>query len=185
MAQGQPYLTICSLYIVSLKILYVFGCIPVFKRGTAAHFNVLHYKWQLRSVLWPGKKWRRGQGPAYLSMAVQSFVGPWPLFQFLNLHTVGWTPRLGDQPVTRPLPTHRINEQRHPILSGIWTHDISVQASEDSSCLTTARPLWTAITYPSFALYYVTVMTIPEHKPLYTCLLSKQQKCEGKVKLSL
>jgi hypothetical protein len=39
-------------------------------------------------------------------MALQPF-GPWPLFQFLNrIHSRydSWT---GDQPVVRPLPTHR------------------------------------------------------------------------------
>jgi hypothetical protein len=39
-------------------------------------------------------------------MALQPFE-PWPLFQFLNLDTVGRTPWTGDQPVTRPLHTHR------------------------------------------------------------------------------
>jgi hypothetical protein len=39
-------------------------------------------------------------------MALQPFVGPWPLFQFLHLYTVGTTPWTGDQPVVRPLPTH-------------------------------------------------------------------------------
>jgi hypothetical protein len=37
-------------------------------------------------------------------------------FSFLILHTVGRTPWTGDQPVTRPLPTHRINIHRHPSL---------------------------------------------------------------------
>jgi hypothetical protein len=45
---------------------------------------------------------------SYLSVALQSFVEPWPLFQFLDLFTqsVGplWT---GDQPIRRPLPAHR------------------------------------------------------------------------------
>jgi hypothetical protein len=40
-------------------------------------------------------------------MAVQSIVGPWLPFQFLSLYTVGRTPWTGDQPVARPLPTHR------------------------------------------------------------------------------
>jgi hypothetical protein len=41
-------------------------------------------------------------------MALQPFVGPCPLFQFLDLlYTVGRTPWMGDQPVTRPLPAHR------------------------------------------------------------------------------
>jgi hypothetical protein len=35
------------------------------------------------------------------------FVGPWPLFSFLILYTVGRTSWTGDQPVSRPLPTHR------------------------------------------------------------------------------
>jgi hypothetical protein len=35
------------------------------------------------------------------------FVGPWPLFSFLIIYTVGRTPWAGDQPVAMPLPTHR------------------------------------------------------------------------------
>jgi hypothetical protein len=42
------------------------------------------------------------------SMALQPFVGPWPLLQFRNLsYTVGRTPWTSDQPVARPLPTQR------------------------------------------------------------------------------
>jgi hypothetical protein len=72
------------------------------------------------------------------------FVGPWPLFQFLNpthRHTVGRTPWTGDQPVARPLPTHRTTQTQKKrqtdihALSGIRTHDPSVWASEDSSWL--------------------------------------------------
>jgi hypothetical protein len=33
--------------------------------------------------------------------------GAWPLFQFPNLYTVARTPRRSDQPVARPLPTHK------------------------------------------------------------------------------
>jgi hypothetical protein len=33
---------------------------------------------------------------------------PWPLFQLLNLFTVGWTPWTGNQPVARPLPNTNI-----------------------------------------------------------------------------
>jgi hypothetical protein len=42
-----------------------------------------------------------------LSVALQIFFGTWPLFQFLNLYTVGRTPWTGDRSVARPLPTHR------------------------------------------------------------------------------
>jgi hypothetical protein len=63
-------------------------------------------------------------------MALQPFVGPWPLFQFLNLHTVGRTPWTGDQHIARSLPTHRINAHRDiHALSGIGNHDPSVRAS--------------------------------------------------------
>jgi hypothetical protein len=34
-------------------------------------------------------------------------VGSWQLFRILILYTVGRTPLTGDQPVVRPLPTHR------------------------------------------------------------------------------
>jgi hypothetical protein len=58
-------------------------------------------------------------------------------FSFLILYTVGRTPWTEDQPVARPLPTHRTNAHNTDIraLSGIRTHDPSFRASEDSSCL--------------------------------------------------
>jgi hypothetical protein len=58
-------------------------------------------------------------------------------FNFLILYIVGRTPWTGDQPVARPLPTHRINARNADIhaLSGMGTHDPSVRADEDSSCL--------------------------------------------------
>jgi hypothetical protein len=36
-----------------------------------------------------------------------ALFGPLPLFQFLNLYTIGTIPWTGDQPVARPLPAHR------------------------------------------------------------------------------
>jgi hypothetical protein len=45
------------------------------------------------------------------SMALQPFVGPWPLLQYCNLfYTVGRTPWMEAQPVARPLPTHRTTQ---------------------------------------------------------------------------
>jgi hypothetical protein len=41
------------------------------------------------------------------------FVGPWPLFSFLILYTVGSTPWTGDQPVARPASTHRTTETQN------------------------------------------------------------------------
>jgi hypothetical protein len=46
-------------------------------------------------------------------MALQLFVGLRPVFQFLNLYTVGRTPWTGDQPVARPLPTHRTTQTQN------------------------------------------------------------------------
>jgi hypothetical protein len=47
-------------------------------------------------------------------MALQPFVVPWPLFQFLHLfYTVGRTPWTGDQALARPLPTHRTTQTQN------------------------------------------------------------------------
>jgi hypothetical protein len=40
-------------------------------------------------------------------LRIYSPCEPWPLFQFLNLYTVGRTPWTGDQPVEKSLSTHR------------------------------------------------------------------------------
>jgi hypothetical protein len=74
-------------------------------------------------------------------------LGPWPLFfSFTIIFTDGRTPWTSDQFVTRPLPKQRTTQTQNKHihisniqdLSGIRTHDPSVRASEDSSCL---RPL--------------------------------------------
>jgi hypothetical protein len=38
-------------------------------------------------------------------MTLQPFVGPQLLFHFLDIYTVGRIPWMGDQPLSRPLPT--------------------------------------------------------------------------------
>jgi hypothetical protein len=48
-----------------------------------------------------------------LSVVIQPFVGPWPLFSFLNLHTVCRIPWTGGQPIARRLPTHRITQTQN------------------------------------------------------------------------
>jgi hypothetical protein len=66
-----------------------------------------------------------------------SFSVPW---SFL---TDGRTPWTSDQSVVRPLPKHRTTQTQNKrihkpnihALYGIGTHDPSVRASEDSSCL--------------------------------------------------
>jgi hypothetical protein len=70
-------------------------------------------------------------------------------FQFFNpTHTVGRTAWKRDQPVTRPLPTHRINAHRHPFLE--WDSNPWYQRSSERRQFMpyTARPLWSAIYIP-------------------------------------
>jgi hypothetical protein len=75
-----------------------------------------------------------------LSMALQPFVRPWPLVQFLNLYIAGRTPWKGDQPVAKPLLAytgqhkHRINAHTHASKE-FQPRIPSVRAGEDSSCL--------------------------------------------------
>jgi hypothetical protein len=74
-------------------------------------------------------------------MALQHFIGPWPLLQFRNVfHTVGRTSWTSDQPVARPLPMHRTTQTQNKCTdihasSGIRSRDPGVPASEDTSCL--------------------------------------------------
>jgi hypothetical protein len=52
--------------------------------------------------------------PTYLSMALQSFLLDLGcFFSFLIFYTVGRTPWTGDQPVARPLPTHRTTQTQN------------------------------------------------------------------------
>jgi hypothetical protein len=51
--------------------------------------------------------------PFYSFTALQPFVGPWPLFQFLNLYSIGRIPWTVDKPVASPLPTHRTTQTQN------------------------------------------------------------------------
>jgi hypothetical protein len=46
-------------------------------------------------------------------MALQPFVDLDNVFSFLILYTVGMTPWTSDQPVARPLPTHRTTQTQN------------------------------------------------------------------------
>jgi hypothetical protein len=93
---------------------------PRFEAGT---FRILvkYVTAQVSLVSWEtviGWNWLRimpsSRNQISIFLGLYSTCGPWPLFQFLNLYTVGRTPWTGDQPVARPLPTHRINADRVP-----------------------------------------------------------------------
>jgi hypothetical protein len=58
-------------------------------------------------------------------------------FQFHNLYKVGMTSWTGDQPVARPLPTHRINAGRHSCLERHSNQRSQCSSGEDGSCLRT------------------------------------------------
>jgi hypothetical protein len=65
-------------------------------------------------------------------MALESLVGPWPHFQFLNPYTVDRTPWTAG----RKAATYTQNKHTDIHASnGIRTHDPSVRASEDNSWL--------------------------------------------------
>jgi hypothetical protein len=103
-------------------------------------------------------------------MALQPFVGPCPLFRFLNLYTVGRTPRTGDHPAARPLRAHRktqiqnkSKQYRHP-----WFEWDSNPRSQRSSYRrqfkpSTARQLWSAniIVYVLEIPYKGTALPLP------------------------
>jgi hypothetical protein len=92
-----------------------------------------------------------GKPPGTLYISVYYFIhwlysprGPWPLFQFPDLFTIGRAPWTCDQPVARPLLKHRTAQTQNKhiyytlnihALSGIRTHDHSVRASEDRQYL--------------------------------------------------
>jgi hypothetical protein len=65
-------------------------------------------------------------------MALQPFVGPWPLFQFLD-HIHSRQDSLDGGSARHKVSTYTQNNKNAS--SGIRTDDSSVQASEDSSCL--------------------------------------------------
>jgi hypothetical protein len=69
-------------------------------------------------------------------MALQPLLRPWPLLKFRNLFfTDGRTPLTSDQPVVRPLPTHRgtqtQNKRTHRHLCLEWDSNPRSQCSSE------------------------------------------------------
>jgi hypothetical protein len=88
--------------------------LPTLGTGSATcfMFSIFHF---INSSL------RRTVSPSFLSRtknflsiclckSLQPFVGPWPLFSYLNLYSVGWTSWTRGQPFTTPLPIHRTTQ---------------------------------------------------------------------------
>jgi hypothetical protein len=74
--------------------------------------------------------------PVASTLEHRAFVKCFIPLHFLNPKTVGRTPCTGEEHIATPLPIQ--TQKNIHALSGIRTHDPSVRASEDSSCL---RPL--------------------------------------------
>jgi hypothetical protein len=71
----------------------------------------------------------------------RAHFGPWPLFSVYWNYTVDRNPWVGDEPVARPLPTHRahrINAHRHPCLT--WDSNLRPQVFRGRNSLYN-RPL--------------------------------------------
>jgi hypothetical protein len=71
----------------------------------------------------------------FFPMALSAHSGLWPFIQFRNHFLDGRTPWASDQPVARPLPTHRTAQTQNKRIHTPNIHDPSVRVSEDSSCL--------------------------------------------------
>jgi hypothetical protein len=128
-----------------------------------------------------------------LFMDLQPFVGPWPLFSSLILYAVRMAPWTRDQLVARPLPLytgqhkHRINAHNTNIhaSSGIRTPDSIVRASQDSSCLKTARPPRSAqVECDSLKFCTVKPISFTHNSPVYLSHCTrhvKSGKAQGSV----
>jgi hypothetical protein len=82
---------------------------------SAAITSIVSKRWPFSFIFNRGNR-EKSQWPTQASRVgglYSPFVGPWSLFQFLNLYTVGTTPWTGDQPVAMPLPTHRTTETQN------------------------------------------------------------------------
>jgi hypothetical protein len=65
------------------------------------------------SFVWFSQSLLKGKWSFFFSAALQLF-GPWPALQFHNLsYTDRTTPWTGDQPVSRPLSTHRTTQTQN------------------------------------------------------------------------
>jgi hypothetical protein len=91
------------------------------------------------------------------SMALQPFVRPWSLLQFRNLfYTDGRPPWTSDQPVTRPLPTHRTTQTQNKL-----THrHLCLELDSNPRFQLSSEPLFRNMNYLSITVPVWTLVTI-------------------------
>jgi hypothetical protein len=73
-----------------------------------------------------------------LSMDLQLFVVPWPIFSFLMLYRVSRTPCTADQPVASPLPSHRVSQTQNKHTNfdpSVWVGEAGSGLRQRSHCV--------------------------------------------------
>jgi hypothetical protein len=84
-------------------------------------------------------------------ITLQPFVGPWPLLRFHNIfYTVSSTPWMSDQPVTRPLSTHRATQTQNNIflvVSFLMAFQPKSHMLSPSPCVLHALPISSSLTW--------------------------------------
>jgi hypothetical protein len=90
------------------------GCCPVFGPGVITLLTIpIHSAIHLAKLFEFVRFEALEQWPFIHQWFYSPFIGPWPLIQIHNLfYTVGRNTWMGDQPVARPLLTHRIQTQK-------------------------------------------------------------------------
>jgi hypothetical protein len=89
------------------------------RRQLASHTSVFLGRWIHDDNKWTIRSYQAIYLSIYLSIYLWLYSPLLDLgrfFSFLTLYTVGRTPRMGDQPVARPLPTHRTTKTSMPLV---------------------------------------------------------------------
>jgi hypothetical protein len=107
-------------------------------------------------------------------------------FSFLILYTVGRIPCTGEQPVARPLPTHRTRQTQNKsthihALSRIRTHDPRVRASEDSPRLRPRDHMGHMYTYIKQTVTFKKINFIINHFISHDLETDKNMKILGRL----
>jgi hypothetical protein len=77
-------------------------------------------------------------------VALQPFVGPWPRLRFVTMYKDSMTAWMGDQPVVRPLPTHRTaqtqQKRAHTYMPQVGFEPATPSVRAGEECISCLRP---------------------------------------------